>query len=76
MNSLKPRFSGNVNVDELFVKIDGQMKYFFAAIDPNTRVYLLCTILSQKRDHKGARRLFHNLAEVPGHNKVNKQSKA
>jgi transposase-like protein len=75
MNSLKPKFSGNVNVDELFVKIDGQMKYFFAALDPNTR-YLLCTILSQKRDHKGAGRLFHNLAEVTGHNKVNQTIKS
>jgi transposase-like protein len=37
MNSLKPKFSGDVNVDELFVKIDGQMKYFFAALDPNTQ---------------------------------------
>jgi transposase-like protein len=48
MNSLKPKFSGDVNVDELFVKIDGQMKYLFAALDPDTR-YLLCTILSHKR---------------------------
>jgi len=70
MNSLKPKFSGNVNVDELFVKIDGQMKYLFAALDPNTW-YLLCTILSQKRDHKGARQLFHKLSEVTAHNKIN-----
>ena len=74
MNSLKPQFSGNVNVDELFVKIDGQMKYLFAALDPNTR-FLLCTILSQKRDHKGARQLFHKLAEVTGHNKINQTIK-
>jgi transposase-like protein len=70
MNSLRPKFSGDVNVDELFVKIDGQMKYLFAALDPDTR-FLLCTILSQKRDHKGARQLFHKLAEVTGHNKIN-----
>jgi transposase-like protein len=70
MNSLKPKFSGNVNVDELFVKIDGQMKYLFAALDPNTR-FLLCSILSRKRDHKGARQLFHKLAEVTGHSKIN-----
>ena len=70
MQSLKPKFSGDVNVDELFVKIDGQMKYLFAALDPNTR-FLLCTILSQKRGHKGARQLFHKLAEVTGHNKIN-----
>jgi len=25
MNSLKPKFSGHANVDELFVKIDGEM---------------------------------------------------
>jgi transposase-like protein len=75
MNSLKPKFSGNVNVDELFVKIDGQMKYFFAALDPNTR-YLLCTILSQKRDHKGARQLFHKLSEITGHNKINQTIKS
>jgi len=45
INSLKPKFSGDVNVDELFVKIDGHMKYLFTALDLNTR-YLLCTILS------------------------------
>ena len=45
LNNLKPKFSGHVNVDELFVKVDGQMKYLFGALDPNTR-YLLCTILS------------------------------
>jgi transposase-like protein len=63
MNDLKPKFSGHVNVDELWIKIDGQIKYLFAALDPNTR-FLLCTILSQKKDHKGARKLFHRLAEV------------
>jgi transposase-like protein len=36
---------------------------------------LLCTILSQKRDHKGARALFHKLAEVTGHNKINQTIK-
>jgi transposase-like protein len=70
MNDLKPKFSGHVNVDELWIKIDGQIKYLFAALDPNTR-FLLCTILSQKKDHKGARKLFHRLAEVTGHNKIN-----
>jgi len=75
MNSLKPKFSGDANVDELFVKIDGEMKYFFAALDPNTR-YLLCTILSQKRDHKGARQLFHKLSEITGHNKINQTIKS
>ncbi len=68
MANLKPAFSGHVNVDELYVKIDGQMKYLFAALDPNTR-YLLCTILAQKKDYKGARQLFHELAKVTGHNK-------
>ena len=70
MNSLKPAFSGHVNVDELWIKIDGQIKYLFAALDPNTR-FLLCTILSQKKDHKGASKLFHRLAEVTGHSKIN-----
>ncbi|MGI0014426.1 MAG: IS6 family transposase [Nitrososphaera sp.] len=65
---LKPKFSGNVNVDELYVKIDGQMKYLFAALDPNTR-YLLCTVLSQKKDYKGARELFRELARAVGHDK-------
>src|ERR671921_2728648 len=74
MNNLKPKFSGNVNVDELWVKIDGQMKYLFAALDPNTR-YLLCTILSQKKDRKGAKQLFRKLAEVTGHNKINQTIK-
>jgi transposase-like protein len=70
MNSLKPAFSGHVNVDELWIKIDGQIKYLFAALDPNIR-FLLCTILSQKKDHKGASKLFHRLAEVTGHSKIN-----
>jgi transposase-like protein len=68
MTSLKPRFAGNVNIDELYVKIDGQMKYLFAALDPDTR-YLLCTVLSQKKDYKGARALFRSLAKAVGHDK-------
>ena len=72
MISLKPKFSGDV--DELFVKIDSQMKYFFAALDPNTR-YLLCTILSQ-RDHKGARQLFHKPSEITSHDKMNQTIKS
>jgi transposase-like protein len=51
MNSLKPKFSGAVNVDELYVKINGEMKYLFSALDPNTR-YLLCTVLSQRNTIK------------------------
>jgi transposase-like protein len=51
------------------------MKYLFGALDPNTR-YMLCTTLSQKRDHKGARQLFHKLAEVTGHNKINSTIKS
>ncbi len=62
------KFSGRANVDELYVRVDGQTKYLFAALDPTTR-YLLCTILSQKKDYKGARKLFHELAKVTGHNK-------
>lgn len=67
-NCLKPKFSGNVNVDELYIKIDGQMKYLFVALDPDTR-YLLCTVLSQKKDYKGAKQLFRELAKATGHNK-------
>jgi hypothetical protein len=43
--ALQPKFSGHINIDELYVKIDGQLKFLFAALDPDTR-YLLCTILS------------------------------
>jgi transposase-like protein len=68
-NCLKPKFSGNVNVDELYVKIDGQMKYLFAALDPDTR-YLLCTVLSQKKDYKGAKELFRELARAVGQDKT------
>jgi transposase-like protein len=67
-NCLKPKFSGNVNIDELYVKIDGQMKYLFSALDPDTR-YLLCTVLSQKKDYKGAKQLFRELAAAVGHDK-------
>jgi transposase-like protein len=73
MISLKARFSGDV--DELFVKIDSQMKYFFATLDPNTR-YLLCTILSQKRPQRRARQLFHKPSEITGHDKMNQTIKS
>jgi transposase-like protein len=68
MTSLKPRFEGRVNVDELYVKVAGQMKFLFAALDPDTR-YLLCSVLSQKKDYKGARELFRSLARAVGHDK-------
>lgn len=68
-NCLKPQFSGHVNIDELWIKIDGQMKYLFAALDPDTR-YLLCTVLSQRKDYKGARRLFEELSKITGHGKT------
>jgi hypothetical protein len=35
----------------------------------------LFTILSQKRDHKGAPQFFHKLTEVTGNNKINKTIK-
>jgi hypothetical protein len=43
-------------------------------LDPDTR-YLLCTVLSQKKDDKGARRLFHELARVTKHHKYNETIK-
>lgn len=73
-NALKPQFSGKVNIDELYVKIDGQMKYLFAALDPDTR-YLLCTVLSQKKDYKGARKIFAELSKVVGHDWKNQPIK-
>lgn len=74
-NCLKPKFSGHVNVDELYVKIDGEMKYLFAALDPDTR-YLLCSVLSQKKDYKGARELFRELARAVGHDKKSQPIKS
>jgi transposase-like protein len=74
MNSLRPVVSGDVNIDELYVKIDGKMKYLFAALDPNTR-YLLCTVLSQKKDIKGAKQLFRQLTDITGHSKINQSIK-
>jgi transposase-like protein len=71
---LKPKFSGHINIDELYVKIDGQIKYLFAALDPNTR-YLLCTILSQKKDYKGAKDLFRELARVTASDKTDQTIK-
>jgi hypothetical protein len=46
------------------------MKYQFAALDPNTR-YLLCIVLSQKNDIKGAKQLFRQLTDVTVHSKIN-----
>ena len=73
MISLKPKFSGDV--DELFVKIDGQMKYFFAALDPNTR-YLLCTILSSEETTKARANYSISLRKSRVHNKMNQTIKS
>jgi transposase-like protein len=67
MKSLKPKFSGAVN--ELYVN-----EYLFSALDPNTR-YLLCTVLTQKKDHKGAKKLFRKLTQATRHNKTNENIK-
>jgi transposase-like protein len=69
MNSLKPKFSGAVNVNELYVH-----EYLLSALDPNTR-YLLCTVLTQKKDHKCAKELFRKLAQATRHNKTNENIK-
>ncbi len=74
MNSLRPKFSGHVNIDELYVKVDGEMKYLFAALDFDTR-YVLCTILSQKKDHKGAKKLFQQPAKVTRYSNINQTIK-
>ena len=56
----KPKIKGDVHVDEVFLKNKGEWKYFWDAIDPETK-YILATNWSEERDVKGAKGLMHNL---------------
>lgn len=56
--SLTPNVSGKLNVDEVWIKVKGEMKYLFNALDPDTR-YMLASVLSQRKDERGARKVLH-----------------
>ncbi len=68
VSTLKPEFSGKVNIDEMYIRVKGEMKYLFNALDPDTR-YLLASVLSQKKDYKGARAVMQQVKKVVGHDK-------
>ena len=57
---LSPNISGKLNVDEVYVKVKGEMKYLFNALDPDTR-YMLASVLSKRKDIVGARRVFRRV---------------
>lgn len=57
VKDLTPNVSGKLNVDEVWVKVKGEMKYLFNALDPDTR-FMLASVLSQRKDITGARRVL------------------
>lgn len=57
---LTPNISGKLNVDEVWIKVKGEMKYLFNALDPDTR-YMLASVLSQRKDVVGAKRVFRTV---------------
>lgn len=61
-------FSGKVNMDEMYIRVGGEMKYLFNAIDPETK-YLLASVLAQKKSYKGARAVMQATKKAVGHDK-------
>jgi len=57
---LTPNISGKLNVDEVYVKVKGELRYLFNALDPDTR-YMLASVLSKRKDIVGARRVFRTV---------------
>ncbi len=57
---LTPNVSGKLNVDEVWIKVKGEMRYLFNALDPDTR-YMLASVLSKRKDIVGARRVFRTV---------------
>lgn len=55
---LTPNISGKLNIDEVWIKVKGEMKYLFNALDPDTR-FMLASVLSQRKDMRGARKVLH-----------------
>ncbi len=60
VSELTPNVSGKLNVDEVWVKVKGEMRYLFNALDPDTR-YMLASVLSQRKDIVGAKRVFRTV---------------
>ncbi len=61
-------FSGKVNMDEMYIRLKGEMKYLFNAIDPETK-YLLASVLAQRKSYKGARAVMQATKKAVGHDK-------
>jgi transposase-like protein len=57
LESLIPHFSGQINADELYVFIRDDLRYWFIAIDPDTR-YMLASAVADRKDVDGAVELF------------------
>lgn len=64
-DKLKPDVSQTWRADEVYVKIDGKLKYLFALMDDETRYWIAQEVADSKHTHY-ARKIFHEGGEITG----------
>ena len=65
IEKLKPKVSDTWRADEVYVKIEGNMKYLFALMDDETRYWIAQEVAETKYKHD-ARKLFQLAKKVTG----------
>lgn len=65
LQKIKPNVSDTWRADELYVKIDGNMKYLFAMLDDETRFWIAQEV-AQTKDKHDARNLLRMSKELMG----------
>lgn len=65
LEQIKPNVSDTWRADELYVKIDGNIKYLFAMMDDQTRFWIAQEVAETKSKHD-ARQLFIQARRVTG----------
>jgi putative transposase len=65
IENLKPKISDTVRADELYLRLNGDMRYLFSMIDDSTR-YWLAQEVGETKDKHDARQLFIKARRVMG----------
>ena len=65
LEKIKPKVSDTWRADEIFLKINGNLKYLFAMMDDQTR-YWLAQEVAESKDRHDARKLLRMAKEVAG----------
>jgi len=65
LNQIQPQVSNTWRADELFIKVQGNLKYLFAMMDDETRFLIAQEVADTKNNHD-AKNLFRKSKEIAG----------